>query len=94
MYPFRKVLLAFIYSSRNDSERDFIYRVQQGHHQTQTLDKKGREGVITKLQDLNQNIILEEKEGKIFDVLRDKPLKVESGIKFYGDQASTEDIYE
>ena len=30
-------------------------------------------------------MILEEREGKIFDVLRDKPMKVESEVKFYGD---------
>ncbi len=45
-------------------------------------------------QEQNQNTIIEDKEGKIFDSLRDKELKVEEEVKFYGESASTEDIYE
>eukprot|EP00347_Sterkiella_histriomuscorum_P005779 403355303 len=40
------------------------------------------------------NTIFEEKDGKIFDTLREKAIKLENDIKFYGENYSTEQIYE
>lgn len=40
------------------------------------------------------NTILEEREGKLFDALREKSIKIENDIKFYGDSTNTEQIYE
>lgn len=46
------------------------------------------------VQEQGQNIVYESKDGKLYDLLREREIKIENDIKLYGEYANTEQIYE
>ncbi|CDW76706.1 centromeric protein [Stylonychia lemnae] len=83
-------------NQRKDLTRD-IYYIEQSSSmirlRPQTKKVTYKFLLILK-QEAGQNTIIEEREGKLFDSLREKEIKIENDVKLYSDNFSTEQIYE